>query len=279
MDEWFSIQELMGLPGLPARVSGIRRKAEREGWKCRDRKGRGGGKEYHISSLPPETQDFLKQHNQTSSQREHDEQTCRKSADLSTDQDPEGETHVGDECSDARNDCSTVNDSAVWPSVPDRTDAARPTDPHTKNGSRPGKPEPLPTRAIGASRVTQPTSIYIERESNEDPGTWQPTTQDSADASRIELAETTEQLPGDTGWTSGIRDASQRTGTTALESSRFDPLGLEPIITPYQWGEDAIAQPQDATQKRLTLKQILLIAADYFCETNCIEAITSRCSL
>lgn len=65
MKEWYSIKELIDLKlsDLPLSHQGILRKAKREGWKSRPRKGLGGGKEYHISSLPYENQKSLKTDN------------------------------------------------------------------------------------------------------------------------------------------------------------------------------------------------------------------------
>ena len=59
MKEWFSLSEIAGSLDMPAKVSGVRRKAERECWQVRDRQAVGGGKEYHISSLPSQTQAWL----------------------------------------------------------------------------------------------------------------------------------------------------------------------------------------------------------------------------
>jgi hypothetical protein len=56
---WFRTSELAGLPGLPGSIKGLIKKAQRENWETRDRRAIGGGKEYHISSLPPETQQYL----------------------------------------------------------------------------------------------------------------------------------------------------------------------------------------------------------------------------
>lgn len=52
--EWFTAQELEGfaLDCLPSTRRNIAEKAKREEWQNRPRQGRGGGKEYHISSLP-----------------------------------------------------------------------------------------------------------------------------------------------------------------------------------------------------------------------------------
>lgn len=55
--EWFGLSELSaGFPGLPSSVRGLAKKAKREGWQSRKRHARGGGYEYHISSLPQEAQ-------------------------------------------------------------------------------------------------------------------------------------------------------------------------------------------------------------------------------
>lgn len=60
MREWYAASELAGLPGAPATVSGVIRAARRGGWQSRKRAGRGGGYEYHLSSLPEATQAYLK---------------------------------------------------------------------------------------------------------------------------------------------------------------------------------------------------------------------------
>lgn len=59
MREWYSASELVGLPGMPSTRQNVILKAKREGWKSRPRSGKGGGLEYHISSLPPRAQDAL----------------------------------------------------------------------------------------------------------------------------------------------------------------------------------------------------------------------------
>ncbi|MGD1939867.1 MAG: DNA-binding protein [Leptolyngbyaceae cyanobacterium] len=59
MNEWFSPKELEGKPGIPSTRRNISEMAKREGWKARKRSGRGGGWEYHVSSLPAETQKAL----------------------------------------------------------------------------------------------------------------------------------------------------------------------------------------------------------------------------
>lgn len=59
--EWLTACELaaLALPGLPGTESAIIRRAKREDWSFRKRSGRGGGREYHISSLPKEARDAL----------------------------------------------------------------------------------------------------------------------------------------------------------------------------------------------------------------------------
>lgn len=59
MREWFAAQDLAGLSGLPRTARRVRSMASREAWKSRKRAGRGGGFEYHISSLPQESQAAL----------------------------------------------------------------------------------------------------------------------------------------------------------------------------------------------------------------------------
>lgn len=59
MNEWFSALELAGLEGMPSTVSAVIRKAKKGLWNSQKRQGRGGGLEYHISSLPKETQRAL----------------------------------------------------------------------------------------------------------------------------------------------------------------------------------------------------------------------------
>lgn len=59
MKEWWAVSELMGLPGIPSTQQGARFKAQTEQWQFRPRQGRGGGREYHISSLPAETKTAL----------------------------------------------------------------------------------------------------------------------------------------------------------------------------------------------------------------------------
>ncbi|NWA40763.1 transposase [Pseudomonas reactans] len=57
--QWFTVQDLAGLPGLPGTVQGINLRAKREGWEAQLRLGRGGGREYSFDVLPVETQTAL----------------------------------------------------------------------------------------------------------------------------------------------------------------------------------------------------------------------------
>lgn len=59
MKEYFPAIEIVGLPRMPSTVQGVNKKAGCENWLFRNRPGRGGGREYHISSLPKETQQAL----------------------------------------------------------------------------------------------------------------------------------------------------------------------------------------------------------------------------
>ncbi|MGM3162424.1 MULTISPECIES: DNA-binding protein [Dickeya] len=60
LNEWFSASDLAGLPGLPGDKSSVNRKANKEGWERRQKKGvKGVAFEFHISSLPAETQEAL----------------------------------------------------------------------------------------------------------------------------------------------------------------------------------------------------------------------------
>lgn len=59
MKAWLSAAELAGLPGLPGTVQKVNARAQREGWSSRKRVGRGGGREYALSSLPQATRDYL----------------------------------------------------------------------------------------------------------------------------------------------------------------------------------------------------------------------------
>lgn len=53
--EWLTGKELAGLPSMNKTADGVRRQAKRENWTTR-KKPTGKGLEYHIESLPPETQ-------------------------------------------------------------------------------------------------------------------------------------------------------------------------------------------------------------------------------
>lgn len=59
MKEWMTSSELAGLPGLPGTDRAIQIRGKRDGWQSRARKARGGGREYHISSLPEQTRAHL----------------------------------------------------------------------------------------------------------------------------------------------------------------------------------------------------------------------------
>ncbi len=51
---WYTADELAGRAGLPAHVRNVRRRAQRDGWRVRRRDD--GRREYHIDSLPADTQ-------------------------------------------------------------------------------------------------------------------------------------------------------------------------------------------------------------------------------
>ncbi|HFU7541563.1 TPA: DNA-binding protein [Escherichia coli] len=60
--EWFTLNELTGLQGLPKTVQGITQKAKRANWTRRRKSGvQGKIYEYHISSLPKDVQKVLRQ--------------------------------------------------------------------------------------------------------------------------------------------------------------------------------------------------------------------------
>lgn len=56
---YFTAQELAGLPGMPSTVRAIQIRAQKCEWDHRPRQGRGGGREYAITALPAETRDYL----------------------------------------------------------------------------------------------------------------------------------------------------------------------------------------------------------------------------
>jgi len=53
--DWYSAKELAGLPGMPGTERAIQYRGKMKNWRNRPRNGRGGGREYHVSSLPEET--------------------------------------------------------------------------------------------------------------------------------------------------------------------------------------------------------------------------------
>ena len=59
MKAWYTAAELAGVKGMPATQQAITRRAKRQHWLAKYRQGQGGGKEYHIDSLPAETQAAL----------------------------------------------------------------------------------------------------------------------------------------------------------------------------------------------------------------------------
>jgi putative transposase len=59
MKRWFTAGELAGVKGMPLTESAVIRRAKRERWLAMWRQGQGGGKEYNLTSLPPETQAAL----------------------------------------------------------------------------------------------------------------------------------------------------------------------------------------------------------------------------
>lgn len=71
-DDYYSAAELSQLPPFNGVRRTVLRRADRESWVSRRRIGKGGGYEYHISSLPAETQRVLKarQGRQTPSEQE-----------------------------------------------------------------------------------------------------------------------------------------------------------------------------------------------------------------
>lgn len=58
-DMHYSAQEISGICGLPKTASGVSRRAKKENWTWRLKKGKGGGKEYLLASLPVDMQDHL----------------------------------------------------------------------------------------------------------------------------------------------------------------------------------------------------------------------------
>ncbi|OOH92172.1 hypothetical protein BMT54_01210 [Pasteurellaceae bacterium 15-036681] len=61
MNEWFLAEDIAGLPDIPTLPNNVTRRATKELWKKRQVKGaKGVTYEYHITSLPPETQKALR---------------------------------------------------------------------------------------------------------------------------------------------------------------------------------------------------------------------------
>ncbi|MBI2313542.1 MAG: transposase [Betaproteobacteria bacterium] len=58
-EKHYSAADLAGLPGLPTTERAIQLRAKRESWPSRPRAGRGGGREYPLSALPPATRAHL----------------------------------------------------------------------------------------------------------------------------------------------------------------------------------------------------------------------------
>lgn len=60
MEKWYTAKELAGLSGMPGTIQGVIYKAKNEKYIARYREeGRGGGYEYHFSTLPGATKDHL----------------------------------------------------------------------------------------------------------------------------------------------------------------------------------------------------------------------------
>lgn len=58
--EWFSVTDVIGLPGLPGTPQGVRKMAKSQGWESRRKEGvQGKALEFSVSSLPPVTQAAL----------------------------------------------------------------------------------------------------------------------------------------------------------------------------------------------------------------------------
>lgn len=58
-EKHYAASELAGLPGMPTTERRVRARATKKGWPSRPRAGRGGGREYPLSALPPETRAHL----------------------------------------------------------------------------------------------------------------------------------------------------------------------------------------------------------------------------
>ncbi len=59
MKSFYTAKELAGLDGMPGTERGVRKMADRDNWPYQSRAGKGGGREYAISSLPEATKDHL----------------------------------------------------------------------------------------------------------------------------------------------------------------------------------------------------------------------------
>ncbi len=55
MKEYYSAKELAGMPGMPGTERAVQMRAQKDSGQSRPRQGKGGGREYHISSLPDDT--------------------------------------------------------------------------------------------------------------------------------------------------------------------------------------------------------------------------------
>jgi hypothetical protein len=58
-EPYYTAKELAGKPGMPGTVQNVNSKAKRENWPWRKHAGKGGGREYPLSSLPAETRAAL----------------------------------------------------------------------------------------------------------------------------------------------------------------------------------------------------------------------------
>lgn len=59
----YTAKQLAGIPGMPTSERGVQIMAQRDSWPAVKRSGRGGGKAYPLSSLPPETRQELARQN------------------------------------------------------------------------------------------------------------------------------------------------------------------------------------------------------------------------
>ncbi len=82
--DWFLASELIGLPGVATTVQGINYTAKKANWQSRPHQGRGGGREYHISSLPAETRTAiaLQQTNAALAEEEQKRVEAKQQADI-----------------------------------------------------------------------------------------------------------------------------------------------------------------------------------------------------